>query len=457
MEHFNPDSLTYILPMTVPLWISIYVYTRDPLNNQNRLTALTIFSLFTYFLLGAIQTSLQTNEEAWIFTQKIFIGAITLPGVFWFHLSVISFSQYKKSNLLDNLKNFAYIFAIISTILGIFSNLIFNYSAARYFESGNWPIQIPTGILYPIFFIIIIFFISLATYLFLKLSRLAKTSDESKRFLTHFFGSAIFSIAAIFMMANVLFGWFMSELPGAILILLGIVVIIYGSIRYKGLKTDSPILLDKEFISETAILGVFLLIYALPFFVFRLNYSFNLIMIIISIIVLVPLTHSIYDGLMSYARNIFISKTFLPPLATDEEVSAALRNLNKPEKLESSSLFRLKIVGKGDDSLEKLQNLIENAIEFYCPKEIKRNRKTLKYEILKMISDQVEEGQILWYLGFEEYPLGIAENGDGQKPRFAIASPTDYQATSRNAFIALKKEAIHDLAWRISYLEKHTK
>jgi len=69
----------------------------------------------------------------------------------------------------------------------------------------------------------------------------------------------------------------------------------------------------------------------------------------------------------------------------------------------------------------------------------------------------VDEGQIFWDLGFEEYPLQILEKAEGQKPRLPIERPTDYQATSRNAFISLKKEAIHDLAWRISYLEKHFK
>jgi hypothetical protein len=39
-------------------------------------------------------------------------------------------------------------------------------------------------------------------------------------------------------------------------------------------------------------------------------------------------------------------------------------------------------------------------------------------------------------------------------PLFKVESMSDYIATSRNAFIALKEESIHDLDWRLSYLEK---
>ena len=75
-----------------------------------------------------------------------------------------------------------------------------------------------------------------------------------------------------------------------------------------------------------------------------------------------------------------------------------------------------------------------------------------------LTQDSAEEGQILWELGFEGYPMKIMAGEDStRKPIFSIESMSDYTATSRNAFIALKKEAIHDLAWRLSYIEKTTK
>jgi hypothetical protein len=218
--------------------------------------------------------------------------------------------------------------------------------------------------------------------------------------------------------------------------------------------------IGREFIysSITVSLIVFAYLFLLSFFGIEVtprNLAFLSAFILLTLI-----THSTYDWVMSFVRNLFYSHEVSLPRANDEEVSVALRNLNRPERLESSSLMRLKLVAVGNPkpSLDKLRDLLKGSINYFeQDKPLRRSRSTLKYEILKLISEQVEEGQILWDLGFEEYPLGIAENGDGKKPRFAIASPTDYQAISRNAFIALKKEAIHDLAWRISYLEKHSK
>ena len=80
----------------------------------------------------------------------------------------------------------------------------------------------------------------------------------------------------------------------------------------------------------------------------------------------------------------------------------------------------------------------------------------IKYQILKMSAiDEADEGQILWELGFDGYPFKIMQGENNtRKPIFKVESMSDYTATSRNAFIALKKEATHDLAWRLSYLEK---
>ena len=75
-----------------------------------------------------------------------------------------------------------------------------------------------------------------------------------------------------------------------------------------------------------------------------------------------------------------------------------------------------------------------------------------------MLMKEAEEGQILWELGFEEYPVRIMSKERNLRPSmFKIESPSDYYYTSRNAYLALKKEAIHDVTWRISYLEKLSK
>ncbi|MEK7096570.1 MAG: hypothetical protein AAB881_01310, partial [Patescibacteria group bacterium] len=108
--------------------------------------------------------------------------------------------------------------------------------------------------------------------------------------------------------------------------------------------------------------------------------------------------------------------------------------------------------------VDGLRQIIKEAVEYFKPDEDshKRNKKNLKYELLKMIAiDEAEEGQILWELGFEEYPVRIMSKERNLRPSmFKIESPSDYSYTSRNAYLALKKEAIHDVTWRISYLEK---
>ena len=69
--------------------------------------------------------------------------------------------------------------------------------------------------------------------------------------------------------------------------------------------------------------------------------------------------------------------------------------------------------------------------------------------------DQAEEGQILWELGFGEYPVKIMRRESESRPPFFQAKAiSDYPYASRNAFMALRKEALHGVAWRISYLEK---
>ena len=115
--------------------------------------------------------------------------------------------------------------------------------------------------------------------------------------------------------------------------------------------------------------------------------------------------------------------------------------------------------GEASTPIDALRLLIKNAIKSLEPDENKQRRlkQNLKHRLLEMIAfNQAEEGQILWELGFDEYPLKILSQEDfGRAPLFKTKAPSDYSYKSRNAYIALKKEAIHDVAWRISYLEKH--
>jgi len=108
-----------------------------------------------------------------------------------------------------------------------------------------------------------------------------------------------------------------------------------------------------------------------------------------------------------------------------------------------------------------LRTEVEECIEYFKPTkdESKRTKTNLKYYLLKMLTyEDAEEGQILWELGFEDYPVAImTRENRARGPIFKVSAPSDYYFTSRNAYLALKKEAIHDIAWRLSYLEKSQK
>ncbi len=457
MSDFNIDILTYLVPMFVPLWLSVYLFSRNPHDSQNRLTALTIFTLFGYFLFGTIQVSLQNDIDAYILVQRLFIWTIDTPAVLWLLLAIEAFYTLKKESWLKNVKIFSFVYLASFIFFGLFTNLIFDYSKINIDPNSLWPVKIAVGILYLPNALILFGLVLMSAVIFYRLSKETKVEVEKKKFLTLVLGSLFFFFGGLYLGSNIFFQIFYTELPGVSLLLIGILVIIFGSIKYKGLRQETPFILSKEFIYSTIIIFLILLLYLFPVFLLGIPIDFKILMLMTILITLVQVTHSLYDWIMSYARNIFTLNTFQLPAVTDEEIITTLRNLSKPEKLEDSSLLRLKLVNSRGDKLDNLRDLINRAIEYFEPKEPKRNKQTIKYEILKMISIQVEEGQILWDLGFEEYPLEIAEKADGQKPRLAIERPTDYQATSRNAFISLKKEAIHDLAWRISYLEKNFK
>jgi hypothetical protein len=144
-------------------------------------------------------------------------------------------------------------------------------------------------------------------------------------------------------------------------------------------------------------------------------------------------------------------------------VADLVRNFHNPEKLETNSLLKFTAVNSratGKRLVDSAQNLTREAIDYFKQADFpRRTKQNLKYQLLKMATlDEAEEGQILWELGFDGYPMKIMSGeSTTRKPLFKIESMSDYTATSRNAFIALKKEAIHDLAWRLSYIERAMK
>lgn len=173
------------------------------------------------------------------------------------------------------------------------------------------------------------------------------------------------------------------------------------------------------------------------------------------------------DYIATYTKDLTRTLASGLSVTSDNEIYSVLKNYNSRSHLEGSSLLGLSIIKQirkqnNLTPVDSLRLIFKQAID-YLEMDIlepeRRTKQNLKYHILKMIAfDQAEEGQILWELGFEGYPVKIMQMEKRERPpRFREFSPIDYTYTSRNAYLALKKEAIHDVTWRISYLEKLAK
>ncbi len=460
MDQFNILSIPTAIVMATFWWVAIYLFSRNPYSEKIRALSLAFFFIASYDLLGVLQTNLKADDLAYVNVQKILIWAIAFPIPAWFYFSTTIFSKEKRRKLKPWVV-IGFVSGVIIALLGAFTHLLYDYSEISLTKSPSIYL-VSHGELFWLLTAQVITFAFAAVYNFYSVAR-TKTGEARKAFNHLTIGAAIFAVSGTFLTLNVLFGNLYPETPGELLLLVGLIFIAYSVIRYSSQFETGVLLFGKEFVLSTLVLlGLYALFGGL-IFLLQFGYSFKLLLLIVAGVLLIPITHTGYDWFMSFARNIFYQKSLAIPKVTDGEVALSLRSYNKPTVLEESGLLRLRILDKfiereSLDRLAALKKLLREAIEYLRADDpTRRTRANLKYQMLRLIADQVEEGQILWCLGFEEYPLEIAEKGEGKKPRFAITSPTDYQATSRNAFINLKKEAIHDLAWRISYLEKHQK
>lgn len=448
-------SLLFLFAALSIFWVGIFVFTSNPFNKLSRLGSLLLIVLACFNIVGYLLYSTNSYIDYGVIYRYFGFPLVFIP-VIWFHIAVLM-TKERPGKLWVFLIFLGYTLGVVSYFLNATTFFIFDYNRLIAPISRSHFIFAHGPLFYPALVHMFVFF-SLAFFIFVKKYFEFRGSSENLKLLFSFLISLIFMLGFFIIIASSIFitNVFVQE-TGEDLIALGAVLLVINVVLNKLFLEEAKTNLYKEFIYSTITSISIILIYTLVLIIFRINaVGLNMFFIPLFLFLLL-LTHSIYDWVMSFVRNIFQGEISLPRV-TDEEVGTALRNLRRPDRLEESTLLRLKVTSENTKpNLDRLKELIKTSIEYFKPEEETRTRATLKYNILKLLGNQVEEGQILWDLGFEEYPLGIAENGDGQKPRFAIVSPTDYQAISRNAFIALKKEAIHDLAWRISYLEKHTK
>lgn len=455
----NPEAIFFLLAFAAIFWVGIFVLTSNPFNQLSRVGAGLLFVLSLFLLSGVfIFTANDLAEFRTIFRLNAF--TIYLPAALWFHSSVLMLKKNEQMKWRF-LIWVGYFIAIASSLLELVSDLVINYDKVIYPVSRFKFIYDKGPLFFPAVGFVVVYFLLTSKNLW-DLYRVSKEkTQEWFKYLFPLATSLFFALGVALIVSTFIFSPVKQVKEAGEMILIFSVALLAINVLINRLFLDgAKANLGKEFFYSSITVAAFLAIYLAALFSFKISpIPRNLILISI-FVALILITHSTYDWIMSFVRNIFYKGEVILPRVTDEEVSLALRNFRRPECLEESSLMRLKLVAVGNQkpSIDKLRDLLKEAVSYFKQDEpLRRSRSILRYEILKMISEQVEEGQILWDLGFEEYPLEIAEKGEGQKPRFVIQNPTDYQATSRNAFIALKKEAIHGLAWRISYLEKHFK
>lgn len=448
-------------------WTAIYLITQNPTNKIAQLSALLMTALSFYFSSDVFFAAIEITKQYYLdpVILRSFSWAMYLPPLLICHTSFLLLKG--KSSLWRKLAlPFAYLLTFALIIIEITTNFIRNYS---FFYSSNFHgnLSEATGHYFYLIGILFISIMIITAYNFYQTMKLEqKLSNNWYKYFWPFIGNLL----AILLGPVVLLSYY-GYIPHPIFLpatdfLLMVLPLTYSIIRYNLFIDEAKIIFGRKFYYSTLAVAVLIGIYSA---IIGLTVKFDSIHSIILPFILIYLliaSHPLYEWVVTLLRDIIYRVPSGHSLITDDEVANAIREYNNPEKLEENTISKLDIVearikrGEIKTQVDGVRAVVKDAIEYFKPDhEIDRRiKKNLKYQILKMIAfDESEEGQILWELGFDEYPVKIMSNNRGQKPKFEVVSPADYTYTSRNAYLALKKEAIHDVTWRISYLEKLAK
>lgn len=445
-------------------WTAIYLITQNPFSRIVQIASALLASIGLYFS-GLIFLSLGRFEpHHYSIIVRSFIWSMYLPIPLLYHASILLEEKSKRKVWQTLLLYFGYISALILFILELKTNLMRDYS---FFSTplfhGN--LSEATG---KLFWLSGIFFTPLL--LGITVNFLSKANPH-KKFTPEWFKYCIPAVGTILSIClgplTVLSYYgllrssdFFSILSFAVVIL----PLLYSIIRYNLFLDEIKIVFGKLFLYNTAtiilILSLYIAIATRFHFQFDTILTFTIFFILLHIVVI---THPVYNWLLTFSRDLLFNVSSGFSVVSDDEISEVLKEYNYPEKIENSNLLRLNLVSNLSHKLhippvDALRQIVAEAIEFMATNDEsnRRNKQNLKYYALKMIVfDEAEEGQILWELGFDEYPLRVMrQERKSRPPLFQSAAPSDYSYVSRNAYLALKKEAIHNIAWRISYLEK---
>jgi len=469
MIHFDPSILVEFGFGLFLWWVSVYLITQNPFSRTVQLASGILATISIYFstdiFFSAIATTHQFSLD--ITLLKLISFALYLPMAFLYHASL--FITKTKRTVWQNVALYAnYLFAIILILIEASTNLMRDYP--KFLDSNfSGNLADATG---PYFFLMGIFiFTSLiltAINFYKAMVDEKKYSENWYKFFWPFAGLVLSTLMGPFVLLS-----YYGLIPHPIILpVIDLALIIfpltYSILKYSLFIDEAKVIFGKNFLYSTLVTLVILIIYFTIIFLTDTPFdSINSLILPFIFSYLLIASHSVYGWFVTFVRDIIYNVPSGYSVVNDEEVARAIKDFNNPKKLEENPLLRLDLVekiikcGEANTPVDALKKVMRDAVEYFRPDEEinRRLKQNLKYHLLKMLTvEQAEEGQILWELGFEEYPVRImSQENNTREPIFKIKSPSDYSYISRNAFMALKKEAIHDVSWRISYLEKSIK
>jgi len=447
-------------------WIAVYLIVQNPFSRLIQLLA-GIFTAISFYLSSDILFIMANDTGQYSLNGPLlkgFIWSLYLPAPFLYHVSYLLIPKNIRRGWQKIVLYLVYIATAVIIFLEIGTNLTRDYSIISS-PTFNGDLTEATG---RYFWLIGVFFLSifLATTInfYILVKKEVKFSQNWFKYFWPFIGmvgTLILGPLVLLSFYNLVpHPYFLSSFTMIIIAL----PLAYSILKYDLLIEEARIVFGKTFFYSS--LTIFAIV-ALYFILLLSMGSFPTVKslaIPFAFAYLIVLTHPAYDWFSTFVRDLLYNISSGISLVNDAEVYNAVKNYNNPEILENSTLLRLQLVSNNvrmtdaKTPVDGLKNVVEESMEYFKPKEDpnKRTKQNLKYHLLKMLAfDQAEEGQMLWELGFEEYPVRImSQESEGRGPLFKSTSASDYTYTSRNSFIALKKEAIHNVAWRISYLEK---
>lgn len=448
-------------------WVAIFLITQNPFNKVIRLAFGFLAALSFYFSTDMFFNAAIRADDfvSYSLLFKIVNFSLYLSLAFLFHASSLLIK--KKNIFLQTAKIcIVYLLAFIMIGLEIFSNFIIDHSrifAANF--SGDLSDLLGKffwlmGVYYMVTFILI------AQNFYICATQEKKLSSDRLIFFIPFIGLGLSILIGPF----ILLGYYgiIPYNPILPLIDFGLIFVslIYSIFRYNLFLDEAKVFFGKSFFYSTVTIFFILIIYFFTIFISGSSFdSVRSLILPFILAYLVIASHPLYEWLSTFLRDIIYNPESGYSVVSDDEISTAIKEYSLPERLENNSLLRLSLISnmikkeQATTPVDALRQILDDAVLYFRPRDDadRRIKSNLKYHLLKMLlHDQAEEGQILWELGFEDYPMKIiTAEGRSRQPLFKAKSPSDYNYISRNAFLALKKEAIHSLAWRISYLEKN--